>query len=244
MKTRKNFRKWLSCCGAASAALLLPALAFAESPKDDGDRKVEPGEHVVVTKPDATTTHSPTTNSHTAPPPGSDERADMMQQNPRFVMDTISEEKTEIAALQAQAMQLRKLGGSKNRKIANLLDRMRHEHEAAGPGMMKLAKSLGADPSTTKVMMAPKIGSPMEMLHAAHMDHAKAVQMSQMRWGMSNSPKVRAAMHKRGNLARKHMRWMTPYHSAKNCPMCADMMENGTMMKDGMKHNTHGMKTM
>jgi hypothetical protein len=129
-------------------------------------------------------------------------------------------------------------------KIANLFDRMRHEHEAAGPALMRLAKSVGADPSRAKVIMAPKIGSAMEMLHAEHVDHAKAVQMSQMRWGMTNSAQVRTAMHKRANLARKHLRWMQPYHNANNCPMCANMMKNSTTMKDGMDHSTHGMKTM
>lgn len=242
MKSRKNFHKWLLRCGALGSTLMLPVFAVADPP-NDGDKKIEPGEQIVVTKPDAKTKDSPTTTAQMAPPPGSDERADMKMQNARFVVDTISEEKTEIAALKAQAAQFRKLGGSKNMKIANLLDRMRREHEAAGPKMMALAKSVGGDPNSAKIMAAPKIGTPMEMLHATHVDHEKAVQMSQMRWGMSNNAAVRAAMHKRGNLARKHIRWMNPYHSAKNCPMCAAMMKS-TVMKDGMNHNTHGMKTM
>ena len=234
MKTRKTFRKWLLCGGAFGAALMLPALTSTVRAQDDGDGKIEPGEHIVVTKPDAKMKDSPTTNSRTAPPAGSDERADMMQQNVRFVMDTISEEKTEIAALKAQAMHMRKMGGSKNMKVANLFDHMRREHEAAGPGMMKLAKSLGGDPMSAKIMMAPKIGSAMEMLHAEHMAHDKAVKMSQMRWGMTNSASVRAAMHKRATIARRHMKWMMPYHNAKNCPMCASMMKGG-MMKGGME---------
>ena len=223
MKTRKAFRKWMLSCGALSATLLLPVLTSVVQAQDDGDNKIETGEHIVVTDPDAKTQASPTTNSRTLPPPGSDERADMMMQNARFVVDTISEEKTEIAALKAQAAHLRKLGGSKNIKIANLFDRMRREHEKAGPMLMKLAKSLGGDPNRAKIMQAPKIGAPMEMLHAAHMAHDKAVKMSQMRWGMTNSTKVRAAMNKRATLARKHMKWMMPYHNAKNCPMCAGM---------------------
>ncbi len=223
MKSRKTFRKWIVCCGALSATLMLPVLTSAVQAQDDGDGKIEKGEHIVVTDPDAKTQPSPTTNARTLPPPGSDERADMMMQNSRLVVDTISEEKTEIAALKAQAAQLRKLGGSKNVKIAKLFDRMRREHEAAGPMLMKLAKSLGGNPSSAKIMMAPKIGSTMEMLHAEHMDHTKAVQSSQMRWKMTNSTKVRSAMNKRATLARKHMKWMMPYHNAKNCPMCAGM---------------------
>lgn len=243
MKTRKTFHKWLLCCGALSSALVLPVLTAQA--QDDGDNKIEKGEQIVVTDPDAKTKDSPTTTSHMAPPPGSDERADMrMVQNPRFMVDTLSEEKTEIAALKAQAMKLRNLGGSKNVKMANLLDRMRREHEAAGPKMIALTKSVGGNPALAKIMKPPVIGSPGEMLHATHMDHDKAVKMSQLRWKMSNSPKVRTAMTKRATLARRHMRWMKPYHNAKNCPMCASMMHSTSMMKDGMKHDTHGMKTM
>lgn len=253
MKTRKAVRKWMLSCGALCSSLMLPTLTSAqipappsESPRDDGDNKIERGEHIVVTDPDAKVQDSPTTTSRMMPPPGSDERADMMMQNARFMVDTLSEEKTEINTLKAQAAAFYNMDGTKNTRIANLLTRMRKEHEAASPKMIALTKSLGGDPNSAKILKPPVLGSPGQMLHATHMDHDKAVKTSQMRWKMSNSPKVRAAMTKRASLARKHMRWMKPYHNMKNCPMCAQMMggmKKTKTMKDGMNRNTHGMGT-
>lgn len=257
MKTRKNIRQWMLSCSALCGASLLPIVAFAqvpappsESPRDDGDSKIESGEHIVVTDPDSKGKDSPTTTSRMAPPPGSDERADMrMMQNPRFMVDTLSEEKTEINTLKAQAAAFYKMGGSKNTRIANLLTKMRKEHEAASPKMIALTKAVGGDPNSARIMKPPVLGSAGQMLHATHMDHDKAVKTSQMRWKMSNNAKVRAAMSKRAALARKHMRWMKPYHNMKNCPMCAQMMggmkkTSTKTMKDGMNRNNAGMATM
>jgi hypothetical protein len=207
MKTRKNRRLAGMICGALCSMMLPSTMPLARA-------QATGSEHIVVTDPDAKMQASPTTNAHKMPPPGSDERADMMMQNARFMVDTLSEEKTEIAALKAQSAALRQMGGSRNVKIANLFDRMRREHEAAGPAMMKLTKSIGGDPNSAKIMKPPVLGSTAAMLHAAHTDHEKAVQMSQMRWKMANNPKVSAAMHKRANLARKHIRWMKPYHES------------------------------
>ena len=260
MKTPKNLRKLLLSGTALCGALMLPIVTSApvtlaqvpappsESPRDDGDNKIETGEHIVVTDPNAKSKDSPTTTSRLAPPPGSDERADMRTlQNPRFMVDTLSEEKTEINTLKAQSAAFRKMGGTQNVKMANLLDKMRKEHVAASPKMIALTKAVGGDPNSARIMKPPVLGSAMQMLHATHMDHDKAVKTSQMRWKMSNSAKVRAAMSKRAALARKHMRWMKPYHSAKNCPMCAQMMggmKNTKTMKDGMNRNNAGMATM
>lgn len=241
MRNRNGWAASAALCGYLCSSLLIPVVVKAQN-----DTPVSPGESVDTKgalKADANPTmktdtvrHSPTTTANTMPPPGSDERADMVMQNARLVVDTLSEEKTEINTLKAQAMAFRKMKGSSNKRIANLLDRMRREHEAASPGMMKLATSLGGDPMSAKIMKPPVIGAPSEMMHATHMDHMKAVQTSQMRWKMSNDYRVRAAMNKRANLARKHIRWMKPYHDR--------MMRHGAIMKDGMDHSTHGMKTM
>jgi hypothetical protein len=226
MKTQK--RGWLTVCGMAlCGSLLMTPIVQSQSTVIDGEpvksgstpsNNEEGGRdedgvlRAPATKPNHTAGHSPTTNSVTKPPPGSDERADMMLQNGNMVVDTISEEKTEIAALKAQAAALRKMGGSQNLRLARLWDRMRREHEAASPALMKLAKKLGNDPTRAKVIKAPVLGDTKTIVHAAHMAHEKAVQTSQMRWKMSNHPQVRAAMHKRATLARKHIRWMKPYH--------------------------------
>jgi hypothetical protein len=77
----------------------------------------------------------------------------------------------------------------------------------------------------------------MKMLHATMMDHMAAIQTSQQRHrvagqlssGMEHSRLIQAAMSKRATMARKHMKQMNPYHSEKNCPMCANMMKNMKM---------------
>lgn len=144
--------------------------------------------------------------------PGSDERADMVSVNATALVNTLSEEKTEIATLAAQIAEFRKMGGAENMRIAALLERMRREHVAAGPALMKLTRRYGGNPNMAKPMKAPVLGDKATMLHATHMDHMAAVQSSQVRWKMTNSWPIKTAMRKRSNLARKHMRWMKPYH--------------------------------
>jgi hypothetical protein len=170
--------------------------------------------------------HSPTTNMYTRPPAGSDERADMTQQNGRMLMETLSEEKTEMQQLAAQAAAFRKMGGRENIRIANMLTRWVREHKAASPTLMNLARRYGGNPERATILKPPVLGSKSQMLHATMMDHMKAEKTSQMRWKMSNSAAVKMAMRKRANLSRKHMREMKRYHSEKNCPMCAEMMSN------------------
>lgn len=203
MQTTKKLEKWLGCAALCGAIWGTTAVADPMTDMTKKDRSVEP-------PPLSSTRHWPK-RQYGAMSPGSDERADMVNVNATALSNTLAEEKTEIANLAAQAAEFRRMGGSQNLRIAALLERMRREHVEAGPGMERLAKRFGAIPALAKPIKPPIIGDRMTMLHATHMDHAAAVQASQMRWKKTNSAAVKAAMHKRGNLARKHIRWMKPY---------------------------------
>jgi hypothetical protein len=161
--------------------------------------------------------------------------SDTKSENARMLIQTLSEEKTEINSLTAQQAAFRKLGDAQSMKIARLWGVWIREHKAAGPKLMQLIKANGGDPSEAKILKAPPLGDKMKMLHATHVDHAAAVATSQMRHRMTKSGAIKMAMHKRAALARKHMRQMAKYHNEKNCPMCAAMMKNGNM--GGMMHN-------
>jgi len=152
----------------------------------------------------------------------------------QMLINTLSEEKTEINALAVQAMKFKQMGGSRNMKIASLLNRMIRDHKAGGPKLMMLIKKHGGDPMSAKILKAPVLGSEMEMLHADMADHMKAEMTSQMRHNMTGDRAVKTAMHKRAGVARKHMMWMKKYHKMSDCPMCADMMK-GMKMKGDMK---------
>lgn len=154
---------------------------------------------------------------------------DAKSKNAAMLIQTLSEEKTEINALSAQQAQFRKMSGAENMKIARLWGGWIREHKAAGPKLMQLIKANGGDPMQAKILKAPPLGDKMKMLHATHVDHAAAVMTSQMRFSMTSSSAIKMAMRKRATLARKHMRQMTPYHNEMNCPMCAAMMKNGKM---------------
>ena len=235
MIRKKENLTWKMVAGAALCGALYTGTAIAQDDpvivKDDGTVRVP---DIPATKPNATPKHSPTPDMHMKVPPGSDERADMVQQNGRFLVDTLSEEKTEINTLAAQVAAFRKMGGSENIRIANLLERMRKEHVAASPALEKLARRYGGILTMAKIMKPPVVGSKAQMLHATHMDHMKAVQTSQMRHKMSNSAAVRNLMHKRANMARKHIRWMKPYHDR--------AMKAANMNRSQMGGVTHDMK--
>ncbi len=196
--------KMLSC--AALCGALWTSGASADPPTDMTKK-----DKTAPTTPQTTDRHWPKPH-HGAMSPGSDERADMVSVNATALVNTLSEEKTEIAALAAQVAEFRKMGGRDNLRTAALLERMRREHVAAGPTLMKLARRYGGDPTLAKILKAPVLGDKATMLHATHMDRMKAVQTSQMRWKMTNSWPIKTAMRKRATLARRHMRWMKPHH--------------------------------
>ena len=138
---------------------------------------------------------------------------DEMGVNPEATMllRTLVEEKSEIQQLNAQQVALKKMGGRQNLRLAALLGRMSHEHQAAGPKLMALIKQSGADPQLAVVRHTPVLGSTMQMLDADHKDHMTAVINSESRWSASQSAANKAFYHKRSNLARKHIRQMMPY---------------------------------
>lgn len=141
----------------------------------------------------------------------------------QMLIRTLSEELTEIRELAGQQARLRQLGGSENNRIARMYGRWIGEHKAGSPLFVRLIQMHGADPGDATVLHQPRLGDKMSMLHITHMAHMEAVRTSQMRHGATNDWRVKNAMRKRANLARKHMREMTPFHDERNCPMCRNM---------------------
>jgi hypothetical protein len=114
---------------------------------------------------------------------------------------------------------------------------MIRDHKAASPTIVSLIRRNGGDPAAARILKAPVLGSQMQMLHADMMDHMKAESTSQMRYTATDSSAVKTLMKKRAGIARKHMAWMHPYHNARNCPQCAQMMHkmHGSQMTGGDK---------
>lgn len=170
----------------------------------------------------------------------SDSAVDMRAKNAQMLIQTLSEEKTEIANLAAQETRFRKMGGSQNLKIATMWRRWIAEHKAAGPMLMKLIKNNGGDPMRARILKSPALGSKAMMLMATHRDHEAAVATSKMRAHATNNGSVRNAMTKRVALASKHLREMAPYHSMKTmkaaamCPHCNVSMKDGKCPMCGM----------
>jgi hypothetical protein len=128
-----------------------------------------------------------------------------------MLIATLSEEKTEINTLAAQQAMFRRMGDRESTRLARLWGVWIREHKAGGPMLMRLIRANGGDPEAAKILKPPVLGDKAKMLHATHMDHEAAVKTSQMRWAATRDPQIRMAMHKRANLARKHIRQMMPY---------------------------------
>jgi hypothetical protein len=152
-----------------------------------------------------------------------------------LLLQTIAEENAEIRQLASQQAMFRQLGGTENNRIARLFGRWIREHKASVASLTRLANQAGGNTLLAPPPKAPVLGSKSQMLHATMMDHMRAIQTAQQRYQLvsrfESSPQhrraVQAAMSKRASLARKHMRQMQPFHSAKNCAMCANMMKTG-----------------
>ncbi len=192
-------KKWIGALGLCSTALVLGAGFVSAMPmeKMDDSKMMESG---MAMKGDMSS---------------------MRAKNAQMLIQTLSEEKTEINALAAQQAAFRKMGGRENLKIAAMWGRWIAEHKAGGPMFMKLIKQNGGDPMAAKVLKAPPLGDKMKMMMATHKDHQAAVMTSQMRYSMTDSQAIKMAMMKRAKLARKHLGQMKPMHDA--------------MMKGGMK---------
>lgn len=139
----------------------------------------------------------------------------MRQKNAQMLIQTLSEEKTEINSLAAQQARFRAMGDAESQQIARLWGVWIREHKAAGAMCMRLIRENGGDPMQAKILKAPVLGTKEEMLMATHKDHEAAVMTSQMRFTMTNRWKIKNAMNKRANLARKHIRRMMPFHDMK-----------------------------
>ncbi len=164
----------------------------------------------------------------------------------QMLIQTLSEEKTEIAQLAAQQAKFKIMGDRDSMKLASMWGRWIREHKAASPMLMKLIKKHGGDPMRAQVLKTPSSGTMDQMLRNTHMDHQAAVMTSQIRYSKTSDPMVKKAMHARANLARKHLNQMAPYyhmsHPEENaqqnvammCPHCNVAMVDGVCPKCGM----------
>lgn len=137
---------------------------------------------------------------------------DMRSKNAQMLIQTLSEEKTEINALAAQQAAFRRMGGAENMRIARMWGVWIREHKAGGPMFERLIRANGGNPNAAKILKPPVLGTKAQMLMATHKDHEAAVMTSQMRHRMTNSTAIKAAMSKRAKLARKHLKQMAPLH--------------------------------
>ena len=140
-------------------------------------------------------------------------RSEIRMHNAQMLIQTLSEEKTEIHALKVQRMALMHMGGLQNKRLARTFGRWEAEHEAAGPTLMRLIRMNGGDPMGAQILKPPVLGSTAAILMAQHKDHEAAVMSSQMRFNMTDSEAIKMAMHKRAILARKHLSQMMPFHA-------------------------------
>jgi hypothetical protein len=137
---------------------------------------------------------------------------DMKSRNRQMLIQTLSEEKTEVRALTAQQAAFRRMGGAENNRIANMYGRWVREHKAAAPTLERLIRQNGGNPASATFLKPPVLGDKHKMLMAIHMDHVAAVKTSQARRMQTNSAAIRAAMNARITLASKHLRQMAPFH--------------------------------
>ncbi|MDF2439900.1 MAG: hypothetical protein JWN98_884 [Abditibacteriota bacterium] len=153
-----------------------------------------------------------------------DMAGDARSKNAQMLLNTLSEEKTEINTLAAQQAQFKKMGGRENLRLAALWGRWIRDHKAAGPTLMRLARKHGGDPNQAKILKPPALGTQEQMLNATHKDHEMSVMTSQLRHGTTTDPAIKRAMQTRASIARKHLRQMAPYHK-----MHHEMMHDGKM---------------
>jgi rubrerythrin len=148
------------------------------------------------------------------------------------------------------------MGDRESLRIHRMWGRWIREHKAGSPTLMRLARNNGGDPNAAKILKPPALGDKAAMLRATHMDHEMAVRTSQARYAATNDRAVKAAMKKRANLARKHIREMMPLMRGMNmsnasmdghnhagqsgarmaamCPHCDVAMKNGKCPMCGM----------
>ena len=158
-----------------------------------------------------TTTESALDGSEGGPPTQAPYDEMAVNEDAAMLIRTLSEERAEIRQLAAQQAAFKRMGGRRHLRIASMLGRWIREHKAAGPKLEALILRHTGDPRLAVPRESPVLGPEEQMLMATHQDHQKAVINSQARWGMTKSRDIKAFMHKRASMARKHMRQMAPY---------------------------------
>ena len=150
-----------------------------------------------------------------APPQDSqsmNETAQTRAAHTELLLETLSEEFTEISNLAAQQARFRQFGDTESTQIARMYGRWINEHKAQVFALAQLIRSHGGDPESATEKKPPVLGTKEEMLMATHAAHEAAVRSSQMRFAATRDWDIRWAMHNRANVARKHLAEMEQFH--------------------------------
>lgn len=154
-------------------------------------------------------------DADTAPPQGSqsmNETAETQAAHAELLLETLSEEFTEINTLAAQQARFRQFGDNESTQIARIYGRWINEHKAQVFALAQLIRNHGGDPEAATEKKPPVLGTREEMLMATHADHEAAIRSSQMRFAATRDWDIRWAMNQRANLARKHIAEMQRFH--------------------------------
>ena len=140
------------------------------------------------------------------------ENAETRELHAKMLIQTLSEEFTEIEALASQQVKFREMGDSESIAIARMYGTWIRDHKAGVPALAYVIRLHGGDPEDAKELKPPVLGTKDEMLMATHMDHEAAITSSQMRYGATDDWMIKELMNKRANTARKHLAEMADYH--------------------------------
>ena len=140
------------------------------------------------------------------------ESDEMRADHAQLLIQTLSEEFTEVRNLAAQQARFRQMGDAESHEIARMYGRWIDEHKAGVPALAHLIRQHGGDPETATELKPPVLGTKEEMLRATHAAHVAAVRTSQARYGATSDWDIRWAMNQRANLARKHIAEMNRRH--------------------------------
>src|SRR4028118_766122 len=83
---------------------------------------------------------------------------DARAKNAQMLIQTLSEEKTEINTLAAQQARFRQMGDRKSLRIHRMWGRWIREHKAGSPTLMRLTRANGGDPNAAKILKPPALG--------------------------------------------------------------------------------------
>lgn len=218
-----DMRCWLKKWGVALGAAAILSAPLAVRAQDDATMEDDTG-----------MPSSAGTQMRSGSGMGMSRGMDQNAKDAQMLIQTLSEEKTEINTLAAQQARFRQMGDAQSLRIHRMWGRWIREHKAGSPTLMRLTRANGGDPNAAKILKPPALGDKAAMLRATHMTHEMAVRTSQQRYGATNDRAIKAAMRKRANLARKHIREMMPLMRAMNISM------SGAGMSGHMDHGGQG----